>query len=207
MRFRTLVPYLMGSVILALALAAGWGIGQLPTPAPPAIAPRPAPVAAGGSVPAGPIAVETRVVPAPDAVGTALPPVPEPVRPEPVEPSQWTTLESALEESRRNGKPILVDFNADWCPPCQRMKRDVFDAPRHGDAVRAAVIPVSIVDRVRETGTNPPSVEDLQRRYQVDAFPTLVVFSPATGREVKSRGYGGAEATVQWIREAARSVR
>jgi len=69
------------------------------------------------------------------------------------------------------------------------------------------VIPVSVVDRAREDGQNPPAIEDLQRRYQVDAFPTLVVFSPENGRVRRTKGDGDAQATVAWIREAARSVR
>ena len=121
--------------------------------------------------------------------------------------SQWTSFENAMAESQRNGKPVMIDFNADWCPPCRRMKDEVFQDGAHAATVQNAVIPVSVVDRAREDGRNPPAIEDLQRRYQVDAFPTLVVFSPATGREMRTKGYGDAEATVAWIMEAARSVR
>ena len=69
------------------------------------------------------------------------------------------------------------------------------------------MIPVSIVDQRRETGSNPPEIEDLQQRYAVKAFPTLVVFSPATGRMVTTRGFGDADQTLAWITQAARSVR
>lgn len=120
---------------------------------------------------------------------------------------RWRTLDAAIEESRRTGKPVLLDFSADWCPPCQRLKRDVFEDPARARAVEAEVVPVSVVDRYRETGANPPEVEELQRRYGIEAFPTLVAFSPATGRHAKDSGFGGADHTVEWIANAARQVK
>lgn len=121
--------------------------------------------------------------------------------------SQWTTLENATAESRRNGKPVLIDFNAEWCGPCQSLKRQVFEDATRGRFIQTAVIPVSIVDRAREDGSNPPEVEKLQQRYQVDAFPTLIVYLPATGRVQKTQGFGNAEQTLSWITQAAKAVR
>jgi len=121
--------------------------------------------------------------------------------------SRWTTLESAMTESQRSGKPVLIDFNADWCGPCQQMKHQVFEDVDRGMTVQNLVIPVSIVDRAREDGSNPPEVAELQERFQVDAFPTLVVFSPGTGRAMTTQGFGGAEHTIEWINAAAKAVR
>lgn len=121
--------------------------------------------------------------------------------------SSWTSLAAAMTESERTGKPILLDFNAEWCPPCQAMKQSVFEDPAHSNAVQRAVIPVSIVDRVREDGRNAPEVEQLQERYGVQAFPTLVVFHPKSGKQVSTRGFGGPDLTEQWIVEAAKQVR
>lgn len=192
-------------LLLPAAPAAGWMVGAMPVPklAPPPPAETHAVTAARPEgPPAGSIQVET-------ADANASRPSPPPARPEPpkAELSSWTSYDNALAESRRNGKPILIDFNAAWCGPCQALRREVFENGQLGHEVQTAVIPVSIVDRQREDGSNPSDIEELQQRYGVDAFPTLVIFSPATGRVEKTRGYGDPERTLTWITSAANSVR
>jgi thiol:disulfide interchange protein DsbD len=139
-------------------------------------------------------------------LGAQAPPNAEP-REERPERSSWTTMDGALAESRRNGKPVFIDFSADWCGPCQALRREVFEDGSRAATLENAVIPVSIVDQRRETGSNPPEIEALQDRYQVQAFPTLVVFSPATGRVMTTRGFRDGDATLAWITQAAKAVR
>lgn len=121
--------------------------------------------------------------------------------------SEWTTLDNAMAEAQRTGKPVLLDFNAEWCGPCQRMKEQVFDDEARGRAVKEAVVPVSITDRAREDGHNPSEIDDLQRKFQVDAFPTLVVIAPGNGRAMRIQGFGDADQTLTWITMAAKAVR
>jgi thiol:disulfide interchange protein len=179
-------------LIVPVAAGIGWLAGQAPvSTSPPAVSPGEAVSAAvdRGPTPSTYQAKET----------ASSDPTPE--------FSAWTSFDEAVSESRRNGKPILIDFNAEWCGPCQSLRRDVFDDAELGRQVQMEVIPVSIVDRQREEGRNPPQTEELQQRYGVDAFPTLIVFSPATGRSRKARGYAGSQMISGWITDAARAVR
>jgi len=121
--------------------------------------------------------------------------------------SNWTTVDHAEEASRRTGKPILLDFNAAWSPACRDMKREVFDDAALGEVVRRAVVPVSVVDRSRESDSNSPEIEALLQNYSIESFPTLVVYMPGTGRTMRMRGYGNANQTARWIQDAAEAVR
>lgn len=187
-------------LLLPIGLGGGWLAGHMPAKKSKPVVVRTAP--ADATVPVVAPEVDAYVIsPAPAFT-------PEPPREtRPAKLSEWTTISAAGEESRRTGKPILLDFNADWCPPCRAMKREVFENGTLGDDVRRAVVPVSVVDRSRENGNNSPEIEELMQNYSIEAFPTLVVFMPGTGRSLQKRGYGDAEATARWIENAANSVR
>ena len=43
------------------------------------------------------------------------------------------SLRSALNDAKKNGKPIVAVFSAVWCGPCQTMKKEVYPS----DAVKA----------------------------------------------------------------------
>jgi hypothetical protein len=60
-------------------------------------------------------------------------------------------------------------------------------------------IPVRIIDRRHEDGRNSAAVDSLQTAYEVQGFPTLVVYYPKTGRHPSLGGYQGMFKTASFL--------
>ena len=113
----------------------------------------------------------------------------------------WQPRERVAALALAARKPILYDFTAAWCGPCHLLDADWKD-PAIARTVNAAFVPARIVDRQREDGKNAPDVDELQRRYEVVGFPTLVAATP-DGRLIgKIDGYRGREALLKFLKES-----
>ena len=71
------------------------------------------------------------------------------------------------------------------------------------ERVNAAFVPVRIMDRMREAGRNAPDITELQRRYEISVFPTLVVAAPDGRLIAKHEGYRNTQALVSFLAESA----
>ena len=69
-----------------------------------------------------------------------------------------------FKELIQSPKPVLVDFYAEWCGPCQIMKPRLLDvAERMGE--KAKIVEID-VDREKE----------LAERYRIQSVPTFIIF-------------------------------
>lgn len=89
-------------------------------------------------------------------------------------------LDRLLVEARQEGKPVLLDFYADWCESCQILEKVVLSAGevqnklRHFVLLRANVTENNAFDRA------------LLKRYHVVAPPTFLFFN-RKGQEVMEK--------------------
>jgi len=89
--------------------------------------------------------------------------------PAPADGIPWKTdYAAALAESQKTGKPLLLDFTASWCPPCQVMKHEVWPQPEVREAIVANYIPVLL-------DIDQPGSADAARRYDVSSIPAVFV--------------------------------
>jgi thiol:disulfide interchange protein len=115
----------------------------------------------------------------------------------------WQPVEFADSLARAEKKPILYEFSADWCAPCQTMQKEIFSDREGADRIDKLFVPVRVVDRMREEGRNRPEVAGLQARFGVRAFPTLVVVHPDVGEPAVLAGYQGRDYTLDQLTRAA----
>lgn len=116
---------------------------------------------------------------------------------------RWQPHESVAAAAAGAGKPVLYDFTAAWCGPCHRLDAEGWGDPEIAALVNRSYLPARVVDRDREDGKNPPAIDELERRYSVNAFPTLVVAAPDGRLIAKMQGYGGREKLREFLRESS----
>lgn len=116
---------------------------------------------------------------------------------------KWEKLAKVDFSREIEGQPILIDFSADWCSPCKMLEQTTFCSKEIVDTIeKDRFRTIKIIDRKKEDGFNPESIQALQDRYDVSAFPTLVV-TLSNGAQVTSKvGAPKPSEMREFIREA-----
>ncbi len=107
------------------------------------------------------------------------------------------SLAKAKEQAQKDGKLLLVDFTASWCPPCKKMESTTWADSSVQSWIKENAIAIQIdVDKDEKSASE----------LRVEAMPTLVLFTPKGGSNEFGRqvGFMGSSELLQWL-EGAKS--
>jgi thioredoxin-related protein len=112
-------------------------------------------------------------------------------------------LQKAKVQAQAENKRILLDFTgSDWCPWCKKLDAEVFSKPEFKEyaAKHLVLVEVDFPHNVEQSEATKKQNDVLQRKYRIEAFPTVVILSPG-GTHKGEVGYvpGGPAAFIKEV--------
>jgi len=79
-------------------------------------------------------------------------------------------IDAAFAQAAADQRPLFLYWGAAWCPPCNRVKADIFARDDFAGRLRD-LVPVYL-------DGDSPGAQALAARYQLRSYPTLLLFAP-----------------------------
>ncbi len=110
--------------------------------------------------------------------------------------TQWYDYEEGMSAAAAMQKPVLLDFYADWCPPCIAMEEGTYPDPRVVSEMKDYIaIKVDTQNRI-----------DIESKYGITYYPTIV-FLDSRGKEISRHiGYLGPDEMVAEIKQSRQKL-
>ncbi|GAB4309049.1 MAG: hypothetical protein Kow0090_22990 [Myxococcota bacterium] len=111
---------------------------------------------------------------------------------------EWLTVErEALETAKKEGKPVMIDFSAEWCAACKELDKFTYtDARVKREARRFVNLKIDFTEDSDENTA-------LAKKYNIIGMPTIL-FINSKGEPVENRppnGFISAEVLLKYMRE------
>lgn len=84
----------------------------------------------------------------------------------------------AFDEYRKTGKPMIVYFNASWCPYCRKFEKEILSSPVVRDFLKDKIM----------VNINPEASRkenSIAYQYRVTGFPSFYVHPPQSDRVMR----------------------
>ena len=78
------------------------------------------------------------------------------------------SYDELLRESKKQKKPIILEFWANWCIPCRKMQNETFANPEFASYINRNFL-------VYKVNIDTFDGMDIADKYNIDAYPTLVL--------------------------------
>lgn len=95
-----------------------------------------------------------------------------------------TSYDEAAKQSKKTGKPILMDFTgSDWCGWCIKLKEEVFSTPefKAWAAKKVILLEVDFPRRTQQSAELKKQNQELAQKYNIEGYPTII-FADANGK-------------------------
>jgi thioredoxin:protein disulfide reductase len=98
-----------------------------------------------------------------------IPPLPETAAPE------WHRDErQALAQSKATGRPLIIDFYAEWCSSCMELDHETYSDPRVRKVISAKFVALKV-----DCTEDSPEIKAIEKKYGVTMLPTVLFVDPS----------------------------